>query len=104
MPANKEFHDKIVALLTPIGGITGKPMFGGYGIFHEGAMFALISQAELYFKVDDSNRADYLGARQFRPMPYFEIPEAIISEPPILLKRVADAIKVAHSLPTKKKK
>jgi DNA transformation protein and related proteins len=104
MPASKEFYDKIVTLLTPIGGISGKPMFGGYGIFHEGAMFALISQSELYFKVDDLNRAAYVGARQFRPMPYFEIPEAIISDSPKLLKRAADAIKVAHSPPAKKKK
>ncbi len=31
-------------------------MFGGYGVFHDGKMLALISGSNLYFKVDDSNR------------------------------------------------
>jgi DNA transformation protein len=54
-----------------------------------GRVFALISGDALYFKVDDSNRADYVarGARQFMPFPdeprsgksrsgmgYFELP------------------------------
>ncbi|MFC1913339.1 TfoX/Sxy family protein [Chloroflexota bacterium] len=37
-------------------------MFGGYGIFHEGDIFALISGDTLYFKVDDFYRAAYENA------------------------------------------
>ncbi|HJN39537.1 MAG TPA: TfoX/Sxy family protein [Chloroflexota bacterium] len=39
--------------------VTAKKMFGGYGIFESGAMFALLSGRTVYFKVDDTNRAQY---------------------------------------------
>jgi DNA transformation protein len=31
-------------------------MFGGYGLYCEGIMFALIAHATLYFKVDADNQ------------------------------------------------
>lgn len=34
-------------------------MFGGWGIYKDGVIFAIIADGELYFKVDDSNRADF---------------------------------------------
>jgi DNA transformation protein len=64
-------------------------MFGGVGLYCDDLFFALISGDALYFKVDDSNRADYVArrARQFMPFPdrperdkriggmgYFELP------------------------------
>jgi DNA transformation protein len=41
--------------LSQISGITSKKMFSGYGIFHEGKMFALVnSKGEIYLKADES--------------------------------------------------
>ncbi|MBU2602831.1 MAG: TfoX/Sxy family protein [Actinobacteria bacterium] len=37
-------------------------MFGGWGLFEQDVMFALISGASLYFKVDDSTRGTYEAA------------------------------------------
>ena len=62
MPANKEFMEKVVAKLSPLGDVKARPMFGGYGIFYEGNMFALISGTGLFFKADDANIADYQQA------------------------------------------
>jgi len=56
-------------LLSPLGSINSKPMFGGLGVFHEDAMFVLISGTGLFFKVDDSNRAAYEQeiCKQYKP-------------------------------------
>lgn len=51
---NNEFVEYIRDLLEPfeISGI--RPMFGGFGIYKNGIMFALIIDNELYFKADTS--------------------------------------------------
>jgi DNA transformation protein len=58
-------------------------MFGGAGLYFEGLFFALVADDVLYFKVDDSNRADYesAGMGPFQPFPdkpytmqYYEVP------------------------------
>lgn len=42
------------------GNITSKRMFGGYSLYLDGNIFAMItSDTDLYFKVDDTNRAQY---------------------------------------------
>ncbi len=75
--------------LLPMGEVTSKKMFGGIGIFLEGLMFAKITgDGLLFFRVDDSNRADYeaLGKGQFhsgskkKGMPYYEVPEQVIAD------------------------
>jgi len=37
-------------------------MFGGYGIYRDGLMFALVADDVLYLKVDAGNRADFESA------------------------------------------
>ena len=44
-------------------------MFGGWGIYHEDVMFALIADDELYFKVDAENRSHFEG-RALGPFVY----------------------------------
>ena len=34
-------------------------MFGGYGLYREGLMFALIAEDELFFKADTDNMAQF---------------------------------------------
>ena len=46
-------------ILAPHGEITARSMFGGYGIYKNGVIFALIAYDELYFKVDESNKSQY---------------------------------------------
>jgi len=58
-------------------------MFGGYGIFHEGLMFAVIADDTLYFKVDESNRDIYEKAGS-QPFPhgisYWEVPADVLED------------------------
>lgn len=46
-------------ILAPHGEITAKSMFGGYGIYKNGVIVAIIAYGEIYFKVDESNKSQY---------------------------------------------
>jgi len=73
----------LIERLSLIPGITSKKMFGGYGIFHEGKMFALVnSSGNIYFKSDESiqSKFDTIGAQQHGKMPYFSLPDEIFDD------------------------
>jgi DNA transformation protein len=54
---DRDYVDEVMARLAPLGAVTGRPMFGGYGIWEDGDMFALVdSGSTLHFKVDDATR------------------------------------------------
>lgn len=46
-------------VLGSIDGITHRSMFGGYGIYKNGVVFALIAFNKLFFRVDDTSRKEY---------------------------------------------
>ena len=71
-------------LLSPLGGISTRKMFGGLGIYQAGKMFALVSSdGRLYIKTDKAFAADLQaeGADQFHNMPYWSMPEAALDDP-----------------------
>lgn len=68
MKKSTEFHDYIVYdVLGWLDGISSRAMFGGYSIYKDGKIFAIIADGELYFKVDENTVADFkkLGSSQF---------------------------------------
>lgn len=94
-----QFTEDLVPRLASLGAVTSRKMFGGHGLFHEGKMFGLVSSdAELFFKVDDSNRAAFekAGAPQHGKMPYFRVPAAVLADDE-LLDWASSAVAVAHS-------
>lgn len=94
----------IVETLAQLGDIRSKKMFGGHGIFERGTMFALVnSEAELFLKVSDTNRAQFeaAGSEQHGKMPYFAVPGDVLEDPDMLRDWAKISIKIAHS--TKKK-
>jgi DNA transformation protein len=95
---SRQYADHICDLLSPLGGAMGevvaKGMFGGFGIYLDGLMFALIADDVLYFRCDDGNREAYeeAGMEPFRPfadrpkakpvtLPYWEAPAELFDEP-----------------------
>lgn len=90
MPSTADFRDRALGLLLPFGPVTARSMFGGYGLYLDGVMFALIAYDTLYFKVDDGNRDDYIEAGtgpftyagRHRPveMSYYRIPEVVMED------------------------
>ena len=105
MPATKAFLDLVLERLASLGTGTGKSMFGGFGVFLEGEMFGLISNDVLYLKADDSNRADYVarGSNQYKPMPYFRVPDDVFEDAEELRVWAKKSITIAQAAPKKKK-
>ena len=106
MKASPEYLNFVMEKLSPIGGIKSRAMFGGYGIFHEGLMFALISEDTLYFKVNESNRDVYERA-QSKPFPhgisYWEVPTDVLEEDSRLHEWANISIKIAQETARKKR-
>ena len=57
-----EFVTHVLELLEALGPVSAKPMFGGYGIYLDGLMFALVADDALYLKVDDVSRDAFAAA------------------------------------------
>lgn len=52
--ADREVLDHSLELLSSLGAVQPKRMFGGWGLYLDGVMFALIANEELYLKVDET--------------------------------------------------
>ena len=81
--------------VMPLGEITYKKMFGGYGVFESGTMCALVDpEGSVYLKVVESNRARFeaLGAVKHDRMPYYQIPEQIMADDARILEWTREAI------------
>jgi DNA transformation protein and related proteins len=87
---SSNYVDYILEILSPYGDISARSMFGGYGIYKSGTIFALIVDDELYFKVDASNKAQYekLDSEPFTyeakgkkaSMSYWKVPMEILED------------------------
>jgi DNA transformation protein and related proteins len=65
-----EFADYLHEVFERFGPIAVRRMFGGYGVYHDGLMFALVADDILYLKADSENVADFaerkLGRFEYR--------------------------------------
>ena len=72
-PLRSDPNQGLVAELPEVfarfGRVSARRMFGGFGIYHEERMFALVSGGRLYLKTDEGNRAQF-DARQLAPFEY----------------------------------
>ncbi len=62
-----EFVDYVVGLMAGWAAVSVRRMFGGYGLYREGVMFALSVGDELFIKTDAENlaRLERAGSRPF---------------------------------------
>lgn len=62
-----EFVEYLHEVFMLFGPITARKMFGGYGIYHNGLMFGLVSDDTLYLKADaeNSNHFEQEGLGKF---------------------------------------
>ena len=92
--------EQTVEKLQPLGAVNAKKMFGGYGLFHDGKMFGLISsEGQMYFKVTENNKARYetAGAEKYGKMPYYSVSQKIIDDYDRLLEWAEEAVKISKS-------
>ncbi|MEE9250935.1 MAG: TfoX/Sxy family protein [Alphaproteobacteria bacterium] len=90
MASSPEFCAHVLDCLVPLGAVTARRMFSGYGLYLDRVIFAIIANDILYFKVDEQSRADYEAAASapFRPlvrgksmtMPYWQAPAGVLDD------------------------
>jgi DNA transformation protein len=100
-----QYAQYVFDMLKPHGSIRAQAMFGGYALYHEGILFALIIEGQVYFKIDDITKPDFErhGAEQFTyqgkhkmvSMPYMTLPESILEDPEELRVWIARACDVS---------
>lgn len=105
MPVSPSFRTFIVDQLTRVvPQLRARSMFGGVGLYTGKLFFALIDDDTLYFKVDNTNRADFerLGMRPFQPygedgevMQYYQVPAELLDDCEELRPWAQKAIAVA---------
>lgn len=86
--------------LLPLGEVTNKPMFGGYGIFIDRKMFVLVDKAgTIYLKCNETNEERFIeaGSEKFRSMPYRLVPEHVWQDDDLLLDWAQGSVHIALS-------
>jgi DNA transformation protein and related proteins len=64
-----EYLEYLHEVFELFGPIKIRKMFGGYGIYHQGLMFALVADDALYLKTDSEN-LDYFEDEGLGPFEY----------------------------------
>lgn len=85
-----EFVDYLHEMLESFGPISARKMFGGYGLYHQGLMFGLVSRDTLYLKADAENahhfeaeglgKFKYLKAGKLMSIAYYRAPAEILED------------------------
>lgn len=96
----------VLDLLSTLEKVTYRAMFGGYGIYLNGVIFAIIVDDELYFKVDKTNIEMY---RKYNSEPfsytmkngkkavmsYWQVPCSVLEDEKKLVEYARDAYNVS---------
>ena len=118
MPEPNPFVERAVALMTPLGPVRARAMFGGWGVFLDSVMLGLIDRDSLYFRVDEETKDKFAaaGSQPFvyeakgkrMEMAYWLAPEGSLEDSDSLLPwaelGLAAAKRVKAKRPKKKKK
>lgn len=91
MPRSREFVQFVLEQMASFGRVRARAMFGGFGIYRDEHIFAIIVDDRLYFKTDAATRGEFeargLSAFTYilrgKPvtMSYFEAPPEVFEEP-----------------------
>ena len=91
-----EFTDYLKEVFAALGPVTTRKMFGGYGVYLDGLMFALVSDDTLYLKADDVSTSrfeersltPFTYTKKGKPikMSYYLAPEEIYEDPDAALE------------------
>ena len=112
MAARNRYLEFVIEWLAPLGAITSRSMMGGFVLYCDGAVFALIADNTLYLKVDDLTRPRFeaLGLAAFRPfdgqtqtMQYYPPPAEFFEDPGAMAEWGRDAGEVGRRAQAKRK-
>lgn len=109
-----EFVSYLKEVFQEFGSTNSRRMFGGHGLYHDGLMFGLIADDELFLKVDKESISEFeangLEAFQYTKngktfnMSYYRAPEEIFDDPEQALYWARLAFDAALRAAAKKRK
>jgi DNA transformation protein len=106
MRVTASFRDFVLDQLSTIPHVRARAMFGGAGLYADDVFFGILAADVLYFKVDDTNRRDYVAAcaQPFRPfadqtmtMSYYDVPAGVLEDAATLTAWARRSIEIAKS-------
>lgn len=112
MPVQDKFVEFCIERCGLLGSIDSKYMFGGWCLYCDGAVFALVADGALFLKGDEANIPEFQshGFQAFRPFPdkpdtmkYFQAPLAIFEDDDELRRWVGSAVAAGKRAKSKKK-
>ena len=62
MSSSRDFIQYVMDLLEPSGPARARAMFGGYGVYRNELMIALIDDDAFYLRTDEATRPEFLAA------------------------------------------
>lgn len=99
---SREFVAHVTELLSGLGELKARPMFGGHGFYCRGAFFGFVLGDVLYLKADDQSRSRFLAAGlkpfvwQKRPSRnYYRAPAEALESPEAALSWAREALGAA---------
>ncbi|SFN27042.1 TfoX/Sxy family protein [Variovorax sp. OV329] len=91
--------EELPEVFERFGHVIARRMFGGWGIYHDGRMFALVTQGRLYLKTDEDNRAEF-DAKRLAPFEYMRqgrmMPTSYLEAPPEIYEDRGEAARWAR--------
>lgn len=105
MTVTPAYRDYVLDQLRRVADVSGRAMFGGFGLYGDGVFFGLISDDTLYLKVDGRTEPYYVAAGmkpfhpfgdEAKPMRYYSLPADVLEDPELLRSWVETAIEVAR--------
>ena len=113
MAAKSEFVEYLTGQLQPLGAVSALAMFGGWGFYLDGRVFAIMADDTFYIKADDTNRAEFesRGLEPFRykmkgklmTMAYFQPPAEAMDDGEVLCAWARKGVEAAARAVKKKK-
>jgi DNA transformation protein and related proteins len=114
MSVGAAFLQYVLDQLERTGRLTTRRMFGGVGLYCDDRFFGFIDDDTLFFKVDDSTRADYVsrGMKPFSPyknkpdvsMSYYTVPADVLDDAEDLVQWARRSVAIATPRAAKKPK
>jgi DNA transformation protein and related proteins len=107
MGVSREWEEFVLEQLSGLGRVRSRRMFGGVGLYSDETFFGLVIGAagDVYFKVDDGNRAAYeaAGSGPFRPfadkayaMSFWRVPADVLDDPDEMVTWARQAVAAAR--------
>jgi DNA transformation protein len=108
------FAEFLLDLLSPLGPVVYRRMFGGAGLFLGERMFAILDDETLYLKADDESRGAfeaagmtpfvYEGGTRTVALPYHRVPAELVDDPDGLIGWARKAVEAAMRAKAKRPK